>query len=171
MPTNPSGVNPGNIISTTASKFLWVVGAYNFNESYFQPERIGLTGLASLTTATRYSFDNKYGRDEERLILYGPPFGLPNLGFQLPFSALAGPEQGAKATTLDPATEIYTRKLGPSWRGVTAIAGLQWKPDADTNVCGKHSRCAKSGGFNSGSGLSLHVEQQLEKSNDFPLGC
>lgn len=209
--------NEINIISTSYSKFQWVVGAYNFNESYFQPEQIALPGQASLhtvlnfdgtaaasnpdrvvyyaaarmgaetfagfaqsdwqftktlklTTGIRYSFDAKYGLDQERIILFGPLFGLPNLGFQLPLSAAAAPDQGAAAATLDPKTGIYTRKLGASWGGVTATAGLQWEPDAYTNVYGKYSRGSKSGGFNSGSGLSLHVEQQPETSNDFQFG-
>ncbi len=204
-----------NIISTTASNFQWVVGAYNFNESYFQPEQIAMPGQASLstvlnfngtaaapnpdrlvyyaaarmgaetfagfaqtdwqatktlkvTTGIRYSWDAKYGLDQERIILLGPLFGLPNLGFQNPLGA--APQPGAAAATLDPATGIYTRKLGASWGGVTATAGLQWEPDAYTNAYAKYSRGAKSGGFNSGSGLSLNVEQKSETSNDFQVG-
>ncbi len=208
-----------NIISTTASKFQWVVGAYNFNESYFQPEQIAMPGQASLatvsnlllgggvgapnpdrlvyyaaarmgaetfagfaqsdwqatktlkvTTGIRYSFDAKYGLDQERIILFGPLFGLGNQGYQNPLSAAAAPDQGAAATTTDPATGIATRKLGASWGGITATGGVQWEPDAYTNAYAKYSRGTKSGGFNSGAGLSLHVEQQPETSNDFQFG-
>ena len=207
-----------NVISTTASKFQWVLGAYNFNETYVQPESIAMPGQASLetvlnfngtasgpnpnrfvydtaarmgaetfagfaqsdwqatdtlkfTTGIRYSWDAKYGYDSARVILFGPLFGLPNLGFQNPYSAAQTAAQpGAHAAVLDPATGIYTRKLGASWGGVTATAGVQWQPDAITNAYAKYSRGAKSGGFNSGSGLSLHVEQQPETSNDFQLG-
>ncbi len=204
-----------NIISTSDSKLQWVVGAYNFNESYFQPEQIQMPGQASLstvlnfngtlaapnpdrlvyyasarmgaetfagfaqtdwqatktlkvTTGIRYSFDAKYGLDAERIILFGPLFGLPNIGFQNPLSAAAQP--GALAATTDPTTGITTRKLGASWGGVTATAGLQWEPDPYTNAYAKYSRGTKSGGFNSGSGLSLNVEQKPETSNDFQIG-
>lgn len=40
--------NEINIISTGASKFQWVVGAYNFNETYKQPEEISLFGQVGL---------------------------------------------------------------------------------------------------------------------------
>ena len=207
-----------NIISTTASNFQWVIGAYNFNEQYYQPESIALPGQASLTTVLnfngtlsgpnpnryvydtaanmgaetfagfaqsdwqftktlklttgiRYSYDAKYGNDTARVILFGPLFGLPNVGFQNPYSAAqTAAQNGASAAVLDPATGEYTRKLGASWGGVTATAGLQWEPDPYTNAYGKYSRGSKSGGFNSGSGLSLNVEQQPETSNDFQLG-
>ena len=207
--------NEINVISTNASKFQWVIGAYNFNESYFQPERIAMPGQASLTnvlnfngtaaasnpdrlvyyaaarmgaetfagfaqsdwqvtpawkitTGIRYSYDAKYGLDQERIVLLGPVFGLPNIGFQLPLGAAAAP--GGAATTFDPATGIYTRKLGASWGGVTATAGVQWEPDNYTNAYFKYSRGDKSGGFNAGSGLSLNIEQQPETSNDFQMG-
>ena len=209
--------NEINIISTTKSRFQWVVGAYNFNESYFQPEGIAMPGQASLstvlnfngtlaaanpnryvyyaaaragaetfagfaqsdwqatdtikiTTGIRYSFDAKYGLDQERIVLLGPLFGLPNIGFQNPLGAAAIPGI-ATAATLDPATGIYTRKLGHDWGGVTATAGFQWEPDHYTNVYAKYSRGYKSGGFNAGSGLSLDIEQQPETSNDFQIGA
>ncbi len=204
-----------NIISTTSSPFQWVIGAYNFNETYFQPEKIALYGQASLanpiffsgkpaapnpdrlvydararmgaetfagfaqsdwqvtktiklTTGIRYSFDAKYGLDQERLILFGPVFGLPNVGFDITGNVPAQP--GAAASTIDPATGLATRKLGASWGGVTATAGVQWEPDPTTNAYLKYSRGAKSGGFNSGSGLALQVKQEPETSNDFQLG-
>jgi iron complex outermembrane receptor protein len=207
-----------NIISTTASKFQWVVGAYNFNESYNQPESIALPGQASLqtvlnfdgtpsgpnpnryvydtaarmgaetfagfaqsdwqftptlklTTGIRYSFDSKYGNDSARIILFGPLFGLPNIGFENPYSAKqTAAQQGAGPAVLDPKTGIYTRKLGADWSGVTATAGIQWEPDAYTNAYAKYSRGSKSGGFNSGQNLSLFVEQRPETSNDFQVG-
>ena len=208
--------NEINIISTTKSRFQWVIGAYNFNETYFQPEGIALPGQASLatvingngtlaaanpnryvyyaaaraggetfagfaqtdwqvtdtvkiTTGIRYSFDAKYGLDQERIIL-GPSFGLTSFGVQLPLGAAAIPGI-ATAATLDPATGIYTRKLGHDWGGVTATAGFQWEPDHYTNFYAKYSRGYKSGGFNAGSGLSLDVEQQPETSNDFQIGA
>ncbi len=40
--------NEINFISTTKSRFQWVVGAYNFNETYQQPEEISLVGQQQL---------------------------------------------------------------------------------------------------------------------------
>jgi iron complex outermembrane receptor protein len=207
--------NEINIVSTSTSKFQWVVGFYNFNESYFQPEAISLYQQASianpiyfsgapappnpdrdvyyaaaragaetfagfahsdwefakdwkLTTGIRYSWDAKYGLDQERIILLGPLFGLPNIGFDA--TGVTAAEPGATAATIDPATGIATRKLGASWGGVTAAAGIQWEPDADTNAYFKYNRGEKSGGFNAGSGLIADVETKPETSNDFQFG-
>jgi len=207
--------NEINIISTTDSKFQWVVGAYNFNESYFQPEAISLYGQAQLanplyftgapapanpdrdpyyaaarmggetfagfaqtdwqftktlklTTGIRYSWDAKYGLDEERIVLFGPQFGLNTVAFDATGNVAAEP--GASASTINPLTGIATRKLGASWGGVTATAGLQWEPDAATNAYIKYSRGEKSGGFNGGSGLVSFVETQPESSNDYQFG-
>ena len=204
-----------NIISTTESPFQWVIGAYNFNEHYHQPESIAMPGQTSLltvlnfngtpaapnpdklvydtaadmgaetfagfaqsdwqatptvklTTGIRYSYDAKYGNDRSRIILLGPLFGLPNFGFQNPLSAPA--TAGATAAILDPATGIYTRKLGANWGGITATAGVQWEPDRFTNLYAKYSRGSKSGGFNSGSNLALNVRQSPETSNDYQVG-
>jgi iron complex outermembrane receptor protein len=207
--------NEINVVSTTASKFQWVLGFYNFNQSYFQPEAISLYGQASianpiyfsgkaapanpdrdvyyaaaragaetfagfahsdwefspgwkLTAGIRYSWDAKYGLDQERIILLGPLFGLPNYGFDA--TSVVPAQPGATAATIDPATGIATRKLGASWGGVTAAAGLQWEPDALTNAYFKYNRGEKSGGFNAGSGLISDVETKEETSNDFQVG-
>jgi iron complex outermembrane receptor protein len=207
--------NEINVVSTTASTFQWVLGFYNFNESYFQPESISLFQQASianpiyfngtaapanpdrnvyyaaaragaetfagfahadweftkgwkLTTGIRYSWDAKYGLDQERIILLGPLFGLPNLGFDA--TGVTAAQPGATAATIDPATGIATRKLGASWGGITAAAGLQWEPDAVTNAYVKYNRGEKSGGFNAGSGLIADVETKPETSNDFQAG-
>jgi iron complex outermembrane receptor protein len=207
--------NEINVISTTGSPFQWVLGAYNYNESYVQPEAISLYGQAQLanpiyfngapapanpdrdpyyttarmgaetfaafgqsdwqftkslklTTGIRYSFDAKYGLDEERIILFGPLFGLPALGFDATAGTPAQP--GATAAVVNPTTGIAVRKLGASWGDVTATAGIQYEPDSDTNAYFKYSRGSKSGGFNAGSGLVADVETQPESSNDFQLG-
>jgi iron complex outermembrane receptor protein len=207
--------NEINVVSTTNSKFQWILGLYNFNESYFQPEEISLYQQASianpvyftgrpapanpnrdvyyaagrdgaetfagfahsdwqfapnwkLTTGIRYSWDAKYGLDQERIILLGPLFGLPNVGFDA--TSVTPAQPGATAATIDPATGIATRKLGASWGGVTAAAGVQWEPDTTTNAYFKYNRGEKSGGFNAGSGLIADVELKPETSNDFQLG-
>jgi iron complex outermembrane receptor protein len=214
--------NEINIISTTASKFQWVVGAYNFNESYFQPEGISLYGQTQLhnpiysngtaapvninndpyyaaarmggetfavfgqsdwqftdtlklTTGIRYSYDAKYGLDEERLVLYGQQFGLE--AFSVDYTPILGAvaaQPGATAAVPGQCDRnvcgLSIRKLGSSWQGITATAGIQWQPDADTNLYAKYSRGYKSGGFNSGSGLVAFVQTQPESSNDYQVG-
>jgi iron complex outermembrane receptor protein len=214
--------NEINIISTTSSPFQWVIGAYNFNETYFQPEAISLYGQAQLanplyigtftpapanpdrdpyyaaarmgaetfagfaqsdwqftktlklTTGIRYSFDAKYGLDQYRLVLYGAQFGLTGVALDdtpgSPGVASVAPQPGAAASTYNSTTGIATRKLGASWGGVTATAGIQWEPDQYTNAYFKYSRGEKSGGFNSGSGFVPNVEVRQETSDDFQLG-
>jgi iron complex outermembrane receptor protein len=207
--------NEIDVVSATNWKLQWVLGVYNFNESYFQPEAISLYQQASianpihfsgaaaapnpdrdvyyaaaragaetyagfahadwrfaptwtLTAGIRYSWDAKYGLDQERVILLGPLFGLRNVGFDA--TSVVPAEPGATAATIDPATGLATRKLGASWGGVTAAAGLRWAPDANTDAYAKYNRGEKSGGFNAGSGLIPDVETKPETSNDFQVG-
>ncbi len=47
--------NEINIISTTKSRFQWVLGAYNFNETYQQPEEISLVGQQQLLNPIYFS--------------------------------------------------------------------------------------------------------------------
>jgi iron complex outermembrane receptor protein len=214
--------NEVNILSTTKSRFQWVVGFYNFNESYKQPEEIALPGQTQLrnpiyftgqpapfnvnpdvyfaegkmggetfagfvqtdwqatntlkiTTGIRYSWDAKYGLDLARYEAYGPQIGVPFPAFfditsvALPLGGIVQP--GATAATIDPTTGLAIRKLGASWGGVTATAGVQWEPDSDTNFYAKYSRGYKSGGFNGGAGLAANPETNPETSNDFQFGA
>ncbi len=47
--------NEINVISTTKSRFQWVLGAYNFNETYQQPEEISLVGQQQLLNPIYFS--------------------------------------------------------------------------------------------------------------------
>ena len=158
----PAAPNPDKLVYDTAAD----MGAETF--AGFAQSDWQATPTVKLTTGIRYSYDAKYGNDRSRIILLGPLFGLPNFGFQNPLSAPA--TAGATAAILDPATGIYTRKLGANWGGITATAGVQWEPDRFTNLYAKYSRGSKSGGFNSGSNLALNVRQSPETSNDYQVG-
>jgi iron complex outermembrane receptor protein len=213
--------NEINIISTGSSPLQWVIGAYNFNETYQQPEEISLVGQTQLATpiyftgapaplnrnrdvyyaegkmgaetfagfaqadwqatkafkftgGVRYSYDAKYGLDLARLFAFGPQIGVPVpvafdiTSVSIPLNGVA--QQGATAATINPATGIAQRKLGASWGGVTATAGVQWQPNRDTNVYAKYSRGYKSGGFNTGFGLAANPETKPEDSNDYQFG-
>jgi len=122
------------------------------------------------TFGLRYSKDWKWGWDRARLFIFNAPAGV---GLDIsPVTGVATTKTypGATAPWVDPATGIYTRRLEGEWQGVTGTAGMQWNPDADTNLYFKYSRGFKSGGFNIGSGIVAFPRTDAEHSNDFQIG-
>ena len=135
------------------------------------------------TFGLRYSEDHKFGDEQVRLNCFGPagcafagPLILdltqPALGV-IANPTLAGLQKGVvSVNSYDPATGFAQRKYDYSWSAVTGTLGLQWEPDADTNVYARYSRGYKGGGFRIGidTSLGLTPTTDAEHVDAFEIG-
>ncbi|MGH8177142.1 MAG: TonB-dependent receptor, partial [Steroidobacter sp.] len=62
------------------------------------------------------------------------------------------------------------RNLEGSWDGVTATAGLQWRPGDDTNLYARYARGYKAGGFIASANMAPGVYAEPEYLNSYELG-
>ena len=138
----------------TLESDAWAVfgqATYKFNDQF------------AVTAGLRYSYDEKSGFEEQRLVLYSPagPFG-PALGGAYAFDV---------STDLDSTTAGVqnSRSLADDWDAVTGVLNLDWTPDEDTLGYAKYSRGYKSGGFLLGS-LSQDPRGEQEQVDAYEVG-
>ncbi|HEY7642188.1 MAG TPA: TonB-dependent receptor [Steroidobacteraceae bacterium] len=62
------------------------------------------------------------------------------------------------------------RNLKGDWDGVTATAGVQWRPNDDTNVYLRYARGYKAGGFIASANMAPGVYADPEYLNSYELG-
>ena len=62
------------------------------------------------------------------------------------------------------------RNLKGDWNGVTGTAGLQWRPNEDTNVYLRYARGYKAGGFIASANMAPGVYADPEYLNSYELG-
>lgn len=62
------------------------------------------------------------------------------------------------------------RALNDDWDAVTGTAGIQWEPNADTNVYARYSRGYKSGGWYGNGGLPADIYADPEYVNSYEIG-
>ena len=62
------------------------------------------------------------------------------------------------------------RNLEGNWDAVTGTAGLQWRPNEDTNVYARYARGYKSGGWIASAGLAPDSFADPEYLNSYELG-
>ncbi len=146
------------------------------------------------TGGIRYSYDKKSGTEEGRVTCFGyfgcVPSGASPSGFLPPeitgaatpgvdltqalFSPIrtALPRGVTSNFSYDPATGLAKRSFAGHWSAVTGSVGLQWDPDADTNVYGRYSRGYKAGGFRIGFDTVLTAAPYTspEHLDDFEIG-
>jgi iron complex outermembrane receptor protein len=127
----------------------------------------------------RYTWDHKYGFEQQRLVsldlipgltpdvlgAFTPAFDLtPTVDGGLgPIPGVAGP------TTINTVTGFAQRTLNFSWSAVTGDATINWKPDPSTLGYFRYARGYKSGGFNAG-GFSPAPATKPEYVDDFEGG-
>lgn len=62
------------------------------------------------------------------------------------------------------------RNLAEDWDAVTGTAGIQWEPNADTNVYARYSRGYKSGGWFGNGGLPADIYADPEYADSYEIG-
>jgi iron complex outermembrane receptor protein len=62
------------------------------------------------------------------------------------------------------------RNLKNEWNGVTATAGVQWRPSADTNVYARYARGYKAGGFIASANMAPGVYADPEYLDSYEIG-
>jgi iron complex outermembrane receptor protein len=121
------------------------------------------------TFGARYEKDWKWGDDKGSLFLFNPAAGV-GLNITQVGVPIGVTYPGATAAVYNATTGRAERRLDGEWSGVTGTAGIQWTPDASTNVYFKYSRGFKSGGFNIGAGIVAKPMTDPEHSNDYQVG-
>jgi iron complex outermembrane receptor protein len=127
----------------------------------------------------RYTWDHKYGFEENRFLSFDNIFTAPMLGAFTPSldltpavdaPVIATPVPGvAPRAFINPVTGFAFRFLHDSWSAVTGDATLNWKPDSSTLGYLRYARGYKAGGFNSGA-LSPVPATKPEYVDDFEGG-
>jgi iron complex outermembrane receptor protein len=149
------------------------------------------------TLGLRYSSDQERGTESVRLLcmdvaacLASPPtapvgFGpelagnflidltqIPTLISGYPGFTTSLPAGVSSFTTVDPATGFATRHYDSKWSATTGTAGVQWEPDADTNLYFRYSRGYKAGGLRVGIDTTLGPQpnSNAEHANAYEVG-
>ncbi|HEY9236320.1 MAG TPA: TonB-dependent receptor, partial [Phenylobacterium sp.] len=143
----------------------------------------------TLTAGLRYTYDEKKGTDSARYVgriptlalAFGPtlpPSQAQALAVDLTIQQVCGGTTMA-ACAANPLTANLVanptgglrRDLSGDWDALTGTLGVQWEPDADTNVYLRYSRGYKSGGWIGSNGLSPDPYADPEYVNSFELGA
>ena len=178
---------PPELTTTTHSPFdrpnRWFADNISFNDTsmavYGQAD-YQITPEFKLTGGLRYSYDRKYGSEQNRLVLFDsvgaagifpetagafmpavditPPPSVTGIPFTFcvidytPSQGCAGPfpDTGTQPATYNSATGFANRNYNHSSDALTGVARLDWTPDDSTLVYASYSRGYKGGGFNTG---------------------
>ncbi|HEY3889574.1 MAG TPA: TonB-dependent receptor [Caulobacteraceae bacterium] len=176
--------NPGDLITApryqmqTRSIAGYVQVSYKFTDSL------------KLTGNLRYSYDEKWGNEEDRTIAFGgsvlgagnslatdlyniliPLYGAATPSFDLtPLAASIGTKApGVKAPAIVRANGFATRSLSATDNEVTGGVGLDWSPNPDTFMYARYSRGYAPLAFSSGS-ISAAPEVGPEFINSYEIG-
>ncbi len=193
---DPSMLSPINLATGGASapnplgNYLLVDGTLKV-DSYagFAQVEYKITDTLTFQGGLRYSKDDKTGTDMARYVSRTPTTTTILIGAKIPaavgqglavdlttFAVCGGP---TIATCL--ANPLYanlteapagglTRKMAGSYDAWTGTAGLQWKPDSDTNAYVRYSRGYKSGGWVGSNGLTPYPYAAPEYVDNYELG-
>jgi iron complex outermembrane recepter protein len=176
--------NPGNLITAPRYQMQTRSIAGYAQVSYKFTDTLKITGNI------RYSYDEKWGNEEDRTIAFGgsvlgagtslatdlyniliPLYGAATPSFDLtPLAQSIGTKApGVKAPAIIRANGFATRSLSATDNEVTGGIGLEWSPDPDTFTYARFSRGYAPLAFSSGS-ISAVPEVAPEFLNSYEIG-